>query len=69
MSRLDALIEEDTKHLSNDVSAAASSELMTELGDTNTKSKLYYEGGNVEALEKWRAMSEHERQSLKSKND
>ena len=69
MSRLDALIEEDTKHLTNDVSAAASSELMTELGDTNTKSKLYYEGGNVEALEKWRAMSEHERQSLKSKND
>ena len=40
---------------------------MSELGETNTK--LYYEGGNAEALDKWRAMSEHERQSQKSKND
>jgi hypothetical protein len=68
MSRLEALIEEDTKNLSKEVSAA-SSELMSELGETTTKSKLYYEGGNVEALEKWRALSEHERQSQKSKND
>ena len=42
---------------------------MSELGETDAQSKLYYEGSNVEALEKWKKMSEHERQSQKSKND
>lgn len=69
MSRLDLLIEEDKKILSKEGSAATT-ELMKELGESgSTKSKLYYEGAGQEALDKYRALSEHERQILKSKND
>ena len=70
MSRLDTLIAEDAKSLAKSTSAA-STELMSELdvGSSATKSKLYYESGNVEALERYRAMTEQERNSLKSKND
>jgi hypothetical protein len=70
MSRLDTLIAEDAKFLAKSTSAA-STELMSELdiGSSATKSKLYYESGNVEALERYRAMTEQERNSLKSKND
>ena len=69
MSRLDLLIDEDKKLLSKEASAATT-ELMKELGEsTPTKPKLYYEGAGQEALDNYRALSEHERQSLKSKND
>lgn len=37
--------------------------------EAGTKEKLYYEGAGVEALEKWKAMSEAERAALKSRGD
>lgn len=41
---------------------------MTELQE-GASSKLYYEGAGQEALDKWKAMSQQERNAAKSKND
>lgn len=64
---LERLIEEDRRNYKP--AQAASSQLMQELDDGSKKGSIYYESAGVEALEKWKAMTEDERKAAKAKGD
>ena len=63
---LERMIEEDRRNYIP--SQAASSQLMQEL-DEGAKGSIYFESAGVEALAKWKAMSEEERKAAKAKGD
>ena len=69
IQRIENLVEEDKRVLARGgvVQQVNSDQLHSELIEGD--GKLYYEGAGQEALDKWRAMTEAERQALKSKND
>ena len=60
LKRLDELVEEDKRELAKASfqTQAASPELMSEL---NEDGGLYYKGSGIEAIEKWRKMTDAER--------
>ena len=64
---LERLIEEDRRNYKP--TQAASSQLMQELDDGPKKGSIYYESAGVEALEKWKAVTEDERKAAKAKGD